>query len=73
VATVRGIQRSVVVLATVLGAIVVVPAAAWADTGATGRDFGGHVVMCAQAMGFNGQHNPGMHRGFAGWDPAHMC
>jgi len=52
---------------------VVLPAATWADTGAIGRDFGGHVVMCAQTMGFNGQHNPGMHRGFAGWDPAHMC
>ena len=52
---------------------VVLPAATRADTGAIGRDFGGHVVMCAQTMGFNGQHNPGMHRGFAGWDPAHMC
>lgn len=60
-------------LGTVLVAVVVLPAAAWADTGATGRDFGGHVVTCEQTMGFDGQHNPSMHRGFADWDPAHTC
>lgn len=34
----------------------------------TGADFGQHVRHCAQTMGFSGTHNPGMHRGFAGWD-----
>lgn len=69
----RGLRRSVALLGTVLVAVVALPVAAWADTGSTGRDFGGHVVNCAQTMGFNGQHDPGMHRGFAGWDPSHMC
>ena len=31
-------------------------------------DFGQHVVRCAQTMGFDGTHNPGMHRGASGWD-----
>lgn len=67
------VRRSVAVLAMMLGGIVLLPTAASADTGAAGRDFSAHVVMCAQTMGFNGQHNPGMHHGFAGWDPTHMC
>lgn len=29
---------------------------------------GSHVRVCAQTMGFSGSHNPGMHRGAAGWD-----
>ena len=31
-------------------------------------NFGSHVRVCAQEMGFNGTHNPGMHRGASGWD-----
>lgn len=31
-------------------------------------NFGSHVRVCAQDMGFSGTHNPGMHRGAAGWD-----
>lgn len=54
-------------------AVLLLPVPASAVTGSTGRDFGQHVVMCAQGMGFDGQHNPGMHHGFAGWDAAHMC
>jgi hypothetical protein len=66
--------RSVVVVGAVLVGLGVLPAAASADIGATGREFGGHVVMCEQTMGFDGQHNPGgMHHGFAAWDPAHIC
>lgn len=38
-----------------------------------GQDHGQHVRMCAQVMGFDGVRNPGMHTGFAGWDPAHEC
>jgi len=30
--------------------------------------FGRHVATCAQTMGFSGTHNPGMHRGAAGWN-----
>jgi hypothetical protein len=36
-------------------------------------EFGQHVRSCAQTMGFSGEHNPGMHRGFHGWDPEHIC
>ncbi|WP_454852331.1 hypothetical protein [Promicromonospora soli] len=43
------------------------PAVALADAG-TGAEFGQHVRECAQTMGFTGQHNPGMHHGYAGWD-----
>lgn len=38
-----------------------------------GREFGQHVQTCAQVMGFDGVHNPGMHTGYAGWDPSHVC
>lgn len=38
-----------------------------------GSDFGHHVQSCAQVMGFDGTHNPGMHTGYAGWDPTHVC
>ncbi|GAB3028874.1 hypothetical protein GCM10011376_15290 [Nocardioides flavus (ex Wang et al. 2016)] len=39
----------------------------------TGQEFGHHVRSCAQTMGFDGSHNPGMHTGYAGWDPSHVC
>jgi len=39
----------------------------------TGREFGEHVSGCAQTMGFDGTHNPGMHEGFADWDATHDC
>ena len=35
--------------------------------------YGQHVRDCAQSMGFDGNHNPGMHRGFSMWDPTHTC
>lgn len=35
-------------------------------------DFGRHVRDCAQTHGFDGQHNPGLHRGRAGW-PGSTC
>ncbi len=36
-------------------------------------DYGQHVVDCAQTMGFDAMHNPGMHEGKSGWDPSHVC
>jgi hypothetical protein len=39
-----------------------------ATTAAAPANFGQHVRTCAQTMGFSGEHNPGMHRGAAGWD-----
>ena len=35
--------------------------------------YGQHVRNCAQSMGFDQDHNPGMHRGISMWDPAHAC
>ena len=67
------LRRTLAIAAGVLIAVAVLPAAASADAGATGRAYGSHIVMCAQGMGFTGQHNPGMHHGFSGWDPAHSC
>lgn len=64
----RCLRTSMAMLGTVVVAVVALPAAAWADAEPTGRDFGEHVVTCEQTMGFNGQHNPGMHMGFGGWD-----
>jgi hypothetical protein len=50
------------------GTLAFAPAAEAATTDATGAEFGQHVSECAQTMGFSGDHNPGMHQGFAGWD-----
>ncbi|WP_083784332.1 hypothetical protein [Janibacter sp. HTCC2649] len=35
--------------------------------------YGQHVRECAQSMGFDQTHNPGMHRGSSMWDPSHTC
>ena len=32
------------------------------------ENFGNHVSRCARDVGFDAAHNPGMHRGAAGWD-----
>lgn len=62
----RGTVLSVVVVTIAVG--VGTPATATATGG-----FGMHVSTCAQASGFSANHNPGMHQGFHGWDPAHTC
>ncbi len=51
------------------GQLVAGPAQA-ADSNA---DFGQHVRTCAQTMGFDGMHNPGLHQGISGWDPSLTC
>ena len=56
---------------TLAGAGVLVAAPAQAAN--TNSDFGQHVSTCAQTMGFDGTHNPGMHQGKSGWDPGHAC
>lgn len=62
------IRRISVAAASATAALVMVtPAAAQADP-SSGADFGQHVRMCAQIMGFTGSHNPGMHQGYTGWD-----
>ncbi|MFE6648938.1 hypothetical protein ACFVJS_20400 [Nocardioides sp. NPDC057772] len=54
----------------VAAAVVLTPSSAAA---ADGREFGHHVVHCAQGVGFDGTHNPGMHRGFRGFATHHVC
>jgi hypothetical protein len=44
--------------------------AAQPDGAESGRAFGQHVAGHSDDMRFDGEHNPGMHRGFAGW-PGH--
>ncbi len=48
---------------------------AFGVTAPAGADdqFGQHVQECAQTMGFDGEHNPGMHHGADGWNPDHTC
>ena len=48
-------------------ALMLVPATASAD--APDKNFGSHVSQHAQTHGFDGTHNPGMHRGASGWMP----
>ena len=64
------IRAAGVVAATAALALASPAVAAAAGSGA---DFGQHVRDCAKSMGFDGNHNPGMHHGYAGWDPSHMC
>ena len=65
--------------ARLAGTVVMVAVTTLAGTGvanavgADGRAFGEHVVTCVQEHGFSGTENPGMHTGFAGWDPQHQC
>lgn len=64
----KGIHKLWTPVLVAATAMALVPVTASAQTG-TGRDFGQHVAQCAQLMGgFSGSHNPGIHRGFAGWD-----
>ena len=44
------------------------PAIAQAQPTQAGPGFGQHVSQWAQTMGFNADHNPGMHHGVSGWD-----
>lgn len=59
---------STLVVAGALATTLSVPVTASAEPD-MGREFGQHVSECAQAMEFDGTHNPGTHRGFTGWTP----
>jgi hypothetical protein len=58
-------RNRLLTIIVVAGALCFPAAPALASTPAT---FGTHVRDCAQTEGFTGFHNPGMHRGAAGWD-----
>lgn len=64
--------RVTVRVALTVGIAGVVAAAAGGSAQAS-DEFGQHVVTCEQTMGFSGDHNPGMHQGYAGWSPDHTC
>jgi hypothetical protein len=68
----RHMFGKLVAAGTITAVLVLTPAIASAGT-STGQEFGQHVRTCAQTMGFNGTHNPGMHQGFAGWNSAETC
>jgi hypothetical protein len=55
-------------LAATLGLLTAGASTASGQSAPTGSEFGHHVAECAQTMGFDGTHNPGMHHGFSGWD-----
>ena len=64
--------RSAAVAAfVVLGAVLASSSASAAPADAAA--YGQHVRDCAQTMGFDHHHNPGMHQGISMWDPAHTC
>lgn len=65
----RWVKLGAIVVLAGTGPLVASPAQA-ADSNA---DFGQHVRACAQTMGFDAMHNPGMHQGKSGWDPSHTC
>lgn len=68
-------QRSLIKAAAIAAATaaLAVMSPAVATAAGSGADFAQHVRQCTQSMGFNGTHNPGMHQGYAGWDPSHTC
>jgi hypothetical protein len=69
---VRRRRLAAVLLAAVLVAAFPAPASAQPDGAEAGPAFGQHVAACARDTGFDGDHNPGMHRGVVGW-PGHDC
>jgi hypothetical protein len=66
----RKLFRTTAALALAAGGML---AAGPAQAANSNSDFGQHVRHCAQTMGFDGTHNPGMHQGKSGWEPGHMC
>lgn len=62
------LSRPIATTVTSTTALVLVPPAAALANEPAGARYGQHVRQCAQTMGFSGEHNPGMHRGFAVWD-----
>lgn len=66
----RTMLKGVAVVSMAASALLVAGSAQAADSL---DDYGQHVRVCAQTMGFDGMHNPGMHEGITGWDPSHTC
>ena len=62
----RFIHKTLAGPVAVLALLVAGLASAHPASGA--ENFGNHVSRCARDVGFDAAHNPGMHRGAAGWD-----
>jgi hypothetical protein len=60
-------------IATFIAAGAATLAMTTAASPASAGDLGQHVRECAQTHGFDGEMNPGMHQGYAGWGPSHVC
>jgi hypothetical protein len=54
--------------AVVATAVLAIAGTATAAPAHDHTNFGSHVSHHARTMGFDGDHNPGMHQGAAGWD-----
>ena len=65
------VLRSAAAAVVALGAALAPSSASAATTDAAA--YGQHVRECAQSMGFDHHHNPGMHEGISMWDPSHAC
>lgn len=62
-------RLAVFALAAVLGIALAVPAFAKTGAGGAGAEFGQHHASHARDNGgFTRTENPGMHRGFTGWN-----
>ena len=57
-------------IALIISSGFLVPGVAGATPPTEPGEFGQHIANCAQEHGFDAAHNPGMHRGRAGWDGA---
>jgi len=66
----RSLPKILCILSLAVGSSLM---AAPSASASAGSEFGHHVQSCAQVMGFDCTHNPGMHTGYAGWDPTHVC
>ncbi len=60
------------VAAAMVATVILGTAAGASASDDSGRAYGQHVATCAQTVGFDADHNPGMHQGFAGW-PGDSC
>lgn len=61
-------RTTTLVLPFAAAMLLAAPAAAQAQPAQAGPGFGQHVSHCVKTVGFDGEHNPGMHHGLRGWD-----
>ncbi len=59
-------RRRMRLLVTAAAVLLALSAGTGLALASDGGVFGQHVSQCAQTHGFNGDHNPGMHRGHSG-------